>query len=322
MDRSTTTIHQYDLSVMHNMIFNIDIICGMAVSLLCVVYAALKQLNNIKQSVANEHAMRASRQLRIQREVKLAKRAKRPQVADAKIVTSLLGYSPFDCVPLTRFQPIINNTECVFAKNSCIWAGPHRWDECLSLPQNVTQCLPALSLFVERLVWQREALDGFLVEIRGDWTSVEQFGRAVGHALHTLSEGDQARPMELPICTKRRSVNSPRWVFEFGSASFFVTTFSSIYPRNHSRHSFDADSRSGFILLQPELSFLRRNLPPDSPTTHDPPRNIRDTIRLQFRKGGQPYYIPETVHFPLAHQIVKHIPDDGSRVFDWWSPET
>jgi hypothetical protein len=64
-------------------------------------------------------------------------------------VFSALGFSPDDekLQSLRNFQPIKQNTACVFAKRSLLWGSPN-WVESLSLEQNAMRIAPALKLFM------------------------------------------------------------------------------------------------------------------------------------------------------------------------------
>jgi len=106
------------------------------------------------------------------------------------------------------------------------------------------------------------------------------------------------------------------WRFRFAGADFFVTTFAPCYPPTSSRYAFGANY--AFVLLQPELSFLRHNLPDDTPVTLDPPETIRDKTRLAFLGAGRGYHIPPTIKYPPAEHIVKPLKDDGKTVIHWW----
>jgi hypothetical protein len=83
------------------------------------------------------------------------------------------------------------------------------------------------------------------------------------------------------------------WYFEFGGESIFVTTFAPCYKSDSSRYCFledNGDPSSCFILLQPELSFAKKNIGEETPDTNwDDPQTIRDKIRCEFKKHGRSY---------------------------------
>jgi hypothetical protein len=142
--------------------------------------------------------------------------------------------------------------------------------------------------------------------------------------------------------------SSTRWHFRFLGEPFFVTCFAPCYPsRGHARYMFteeaearvrrhedeagdnDADAATiaclrefkskCYILLQPELSFLVRNLSADTPHTEwDAPRTERDRIRVAFRKAQRGYLIPWQVAYPSAYHIVPPLDPFSGDVVAWW----
>lgn len=131
----------------------------------------------------------------------------------------------------------------------------------------------------------------------------------------------------------QKGINKRGWVFEFNRVTFFITTFAPFYPESHSRFSFGAENC--YILLQPEVSFARHDLGPDTPrsmTEWDNPKTPRDRIRCAFRNAGRAYRIPEKLGVPLAHEIIRPIRDYGGNqgedydvkddVVDWWQYRT
>lgn len=121
-------------------------------------------------------------------------------------------------------------------------------------------------------------------------------------------------------------IGQRRWVFEVGcglserpSTTFFVTTLSPFYPASSPRRSLDPDW--SFVLLQPEISFARHDLPPDhgsdsraSPTGRD----IRDRIRDAFRAAGKPYHVQCPTESVMAHQVVRPPDKLSNDVVEWW----
>jgi hypothetical protein len=142
--------------------------------------------------------------------------------------------------------------------------------------------------------------------------------------------------------------SSTRWHFRFLGEPFFVTCFAPCYPsRGHARYMFteeaearvrrhedeasdnDADAAAMsclrefkskcYILLQPELSFLVRNLSADTPHTEwDAPRTERDRIRVAFRRAQRGYLIPSQVAYPSAYHIVPPLDPFSGDVVSWW----
>lgn len=106
------------------------------------------------------------------------------------------------------------------------------------------------------------------------------------------------------------------WVFEFSKITFFISTFLPIYNENHSRFTFGV--KECFILLQPEVSFLAKNLTPDTPQTNwTNPITVRDKIRVAFKNSNKQYLIRNTVNYPMAHDMIKPI-DNNELVIKWW----
>ena len=161
-----------------------------------------------------------------------------------------------------------------------------------------------------------EKLDGFCIDIDDDLArkgSPEEFGEFVRKMLLALADLDPSGENMMRV----NYIGSRGWRFRFNRTDFFVTSFAPCYPETSSRYSFGANR--AFLLLQPELSFLRHGLPPDSAHTNwDRPENIRDKTRVAFRDAGRAYHIPKTTKYPMAEHIVKPLKDDGVSVVRWW----
>lgn len=224
-----------------------------------------------------------------------------------------LGYNPRTSAAVQHFRPIVMGTNCLFAKNSKL-CGAKDWDPSLSLEDNVKASIPGLTAFLK--VALSAHYDGFVFEIVGKehGESVEAFGDAVRRVLLTLSDNDPNGAN----CMRKSYIDKRGWCFEFARDTMFVTTFSPCFPSNHSRYGFGCTS--SFVLLQPEYSFAWHNLESDTPHTNwDNPTSIRDKIRVEFRKHGRDYEIPESIYYPPALHIVRPL-----RVTDppvpWWRP--
>ena len=84
-------------------------------------------------------------------------------------------------------------------------------------------------------------------------------------------------------------------------------------------HPLRGFEHSCFVLFQPELSFLRHNLSPDTPHTNwEAPRSERDRIRVAFHKAGRAYVIPNSISYPAAHYIVPPLQAFSGQVLRWW----
>jgi len=276
------------------------------------------------------------------------------------------SYDPANCLALQHFQPVVKNSRCLFAKAARVW-GSRDYNENWSLEENVRASAP---MFLQMLLrGDKEGLDGFVFEVRGDKFAVsttssddhpndnssrgshDDDGDGGGGGSARASEGGVyalADATRRVLCTlsdcdpkgegsaRKRYVGDKAWHFVFAGRPVFVTTFAACYAANHSRHAYGAGDHGGhdngdgtcppsysnsvFILLQPESSFLRHDLPPDTPHTKwegGPGATIRDRIRISFRSTGQEYDIPDTTHYPASEHIVK--PQwRGGEVVRWW----
>ncbi|CAE7566387.1 unnamed protein product [Symbiodinium natans] len=171
------------------------------------------------------------------------------------------------------------------------------------LAVNVALCLPRLLRFC-LMVKQGAALDGFVFEVRGACycSDLGSFALTVRRVLMGISAGDPSGTDCFNAGIDRRG-----WYFQFAREPFFVTTFAPCYGSSHPRYQYNQHSESCFILLQPEESFLRHDLPPDKPrsaTNWEQPVDVRDRIRANFRRHGREYRIPETTSYPPADFIV------------------
>lgn len=159
-------------------------------------------------------------------------------------------------------------------------------------------------------------LDGFLIHMSGSvfGSDVDSFAKGFCRLLESLvAHNPDGRNC---MAVSDDEIDSPKWVFEFNRATYFITTFAPFYPSNHSRFSHQVDEC--FVLLQPEISFARHNLPADTPHTEwKEPKTIRDRIRVQFKQAGREYLIRNTVNYPMSHDMIKPIEIDGPLIC-WW----
>lgn len=158
-------------------------------------------------------------------------------------------------------------------------------------------------------------LDGYLVQLSGDQfgSEVDLFAQVFCQLLETLAEND---PSGKNCLADGINIDSPKWVFEFNRVTFFITTFAPVYPPTHSRYTHEVNEC--FVLFQPEISFARHNLPPDTPKTNwDQPQTVRDRIRVQFRASSRDYLIRDTVNYPMSHDIVKPMGINDPPI-EWW----
>ena len=127
-----------------------------------------------------------------------------------------------------------------------------------------------------------EALDGFCIALPSDG-GPETLGRRVRTILTALSDVDPAQEG----IVRKILLDKRGWRFRFARADYLVTCFAPCYPSTSSRYAFGVEA--AFLLLQPEISFARHQLPPDTPITADPPQTIRDKTRWTYRKAGRAY---------------------------------
>ena len=72
------------------------------------------------------------------------------------------------------------------------------------------------------------------------------------------------------------------------------------------------------VNLVHQVSFLWRNLSPDTPhTNYANPRSIRDRIRAAYLAAGRPYHVPATVNYPTAHHVIP-VALPGEEHVAWW----
>lgn len=169
------------------------------------------------------------------------------------------------------------------------------------------------------MIGSKMRLDGFVFELPGNeyGHDIHKFAEGVRRVLKHLSDKDPAKVH----CMNKSYVANIGWFFEFNKEPIFVTTFAPCYPSIHSRYAFGADN--AFILLQPMYSFAIHDVGKDTPLTNwDNPKTVRDKIRVAFKENGQPYYVRNTVYYPMAHDIVKPLVEGPEYdVIEWWKSD-
>lgn len=219
-----------------------------------------------------------------------------------------LDYDPTNCKALKRFETCKNSSPCLFAKTARLWGSPEYRRE-LSLEENCELMIPALLVFFSRVEDAGQDWDGFLIEVRGlqHCNDVLAFSGTVRTVLNSIGEND---PSGLN-CAKMASISSPSWYYSFCNVPIFVTTFAPFYDSSSSRHMGELtaeNSDSCFILLQPEISFLRHKIGADTPHTNwSNPVTIRDKIRVNFRAKNKSYYIPSSTSYAVSEHIVHSV---------------
>ena len=217
---------------------------------------------------------------------------------------------------LQSFAPIQKSTQCPFAKAAKLWGGLLTTGTSISIEDQADCHVPSLIQFCE-MIARGKPLDGFCIEIDDEMARTgdpEEFGQCVRRMLAAISAQDPSGEDVM----KASYIHRPGWRFRFAKVDFFVTTFAPCYPKTSSRFGFGSDR--AFILLQPEVSFLRHKLPADSAETNwEHPQTIRDKTRVAFKNAGRPYNIPETTAYPMVEHVVKPICDDGKNVVRWWT---
>lgn len=231
-----------------------------------------------------------------------------------------LDYDPVnDNRTLELFSPIKRGTECPFAKGSKLWGAKEvislHVDPKTSIEEQGKDIAVALEEFT-RQSKNGKSLDGFCIALdspNGD--GPESLGKCIRRVLTALADEDPSGEN----CMRVNYIPQRGWRFRFNKADFFVTTFAPFYPNTSSRYAFGC--QHAFVLLQPELSFARHDLPKDTALTNwGDPVTIRDRTRIAFRDAGRSYYIPSTTNYPMAEHIVKPLTEDDSatRVVRWW----
>lgn len=226
-----------------------------------------------------------------------------------------------------RFGDIRRRTHCLFAARAEVWGNDWLEEPCgrgaddgAVLAANVALSIPRFYRFCLE-VKAGKALDAFVFEARGPCygSDLNSFAATVRSILAGFSALDPAG-MD---CMRKNYIGRRGWYYEFARESFFVTSFAPCYPANHPRYQFEEHPDSCFVLLQPEESFLRHDLPPDRPrsaTNWEEPADVRDRIRVNFRQHGREYRIPETVSYPPAEFIVPPLDVHDTPVQFWLPP--
>eukprot|EP00931_Biecheleriopsis_adriatica_P036094 TRINITY_DN20803_c0_g1_i1.p1 TRINITY_DN20803_c0_g1~~TRINITY_DN20803_c0_g1_i1.p1 ORF type:complete len:380 (-),score=34.84 TRINITY_DN20803_c0_g1_i1:29-1099(-) len=232
-----------------------------------------------------------------------------------------------DAQAVQRFDSVRHRVQCVFASKAHLWGNDWSEEACGArgdsspealLSANVSRCMPRLLRFCLE-VRRGAPLDGFVFEVRGSAYGADlvSFSRTVRRVLTTLSAGDPTGA----DCMRRGSIDRKSWYFQFAREPLFVTTFAPCYPSSNPRYQFGQVPDSCFVLLQPEESFLRHDLPADKPrsaTNWDSPSDVRDRIRSNFRRHGREYRIPETTSYPPAEFIVPPLDALRSPPVQFW----
>ena len=232
------------------------------------------------------------------------------------------AYSQLNLNPcLQNFSVIKRSTQCPFAKAAKLWGAVLMGE--VSGSQTIEEQgqahAEALTEFTIRVA-NGERLDGFCIQLddpSARTAEVESFGQVVRRMLTALSDADPAEENVMQLS----SVEEKGWRFRFNRMDFFATTFAPCYPKTSSRYTFGC--KHAFVLLQPEISFLLHNLPPDTPHTEwEEPLTIRDKTRVAFRNALRPYHIPSTTRYAMAEHIVKPLEDSGQSIVRWWIPRS
>ncbi|CAF1198906.1 unnamed protein product [Rotaria sp. Silwood1] len=214
-----------------------------------------------------------------------------------------------------EFHQIQNKSDCIFAKRARFW-NAHHWLENVSIEENCERLLPSFILFCAFV--KDISLDGYLIEITHNHltATLEDFGQVFKQILRFLSDHDPVKRHCMNVTPSR--IGQTGWVFEFDRVTFFITTFTPHYPETHPRYAHGSKNYC-HILFQPELSFLRHDLPDDTPETNwKEPVTSRDKIRVAFRKHGREYPIRPTIYYPPAHDMIRPLSNDLEDIVEWW----
>jgi hypothetical protein len=219
----------------------------------------------------------------------------------------MLGHCDFETSEGSmRFNAVRQKTHCLFAARAHVWGNDWEEDEFGgdALSANIVRCLPRFYRFCLE-VHAGRALDAFVFELRGSRyaTDVTTFAKNVQRVLTEISDADPADAK----CMRKSYIGRRGWYFQFAREPLFITTFAPCYTSSHPRYQFGMHPESCFVLFQPEESFLRHDIPSDRPrseTDWDAPKDIRDRIRVNFKRNGREYLIPEVTQYPPANFIV------------------
>ncbi|CAF2054001.1 unnamed protein product [Rotaria magnacalcarata] len=214
-----------------------------------------------------------------------------------------------------EFHQIQKKSNCIFAKRARCWTAPH-WLGNISIDDN---CERQLTSFIVFCAFVKDiSIDGYVIEIPHNHATatIEDFGRIFKQILRFLSDHDPAKRHCMNVSPSRIGQNG--WVFEFYRITFFITTFTPHYPETHPRYSHGFNNYC-HILFQPELSFLRHNLPDDTPDTNwIEPITSRDKTRVAFRDHGREYPIRPTIYYPPSHDMIRPLSNDLADIVEWW----
>lgn len=221
-----------------------------------------------------------------------------PAASSRADLATLFGYDPTKAggnSTLARFQKIKHSSECPFARSAKLWGGNPAGG---SLEEQAKGNAQSLTEFVNRSNAGAK-LDGFCIELEHRAAregGPEQLGACVCRVLQSLSGVDPAGE----ALVQANCIGSRGWRFRFNKADFFVTTFAPCYPASSSRYAHGC--RRAFLLLQPEASFLRHDLPFDTPDTNwEAPKTVRDKTRVAFRKRDEATIFPKR---PSTLQLI------------------
>lgn len=231
------------------------------------------------------------------------KKRKKQKHKSIKSVNSWFAAKGIDV--LHRFQPV-RQTNCVFAEKAKLWAAPG-FDGDLDY---YTKFFVADCLLVFSAICDNEELDGFVIEIPKEYCQSEMtFATSVNQILKTLAS---ISPSGKDCMANPESVDRKGWIFEFNSVTFFITSFAPFYPPTHCRFGFGI--KHGYILLQPEVSFLRNGVPFSSTSDHEKRTNIRRHISEAFRKADRPFRFVN----PTASAAEYVVLDSNGNSVSWW----
>lgn len=212
-------------------------------------------------------------------------------------------------------RQVCQKSSCLFAKRARVMASVD-WDDGISFAENITKNVRPFKIFLQAI--ESMGMDGFAFKVPNRYAKNErQLGESVLRIFRALIAHDPSSH----DCLDNNFVHKEGWTFSFDFEPFFVTTFATFYPIEHSRYC----QEGTFVLFQPERSFYEKKLPADH-GIHDTIQTIRDRIRHNFAKHGQPYYVPASPIYPASHHIVKPMKDteemysgDAPGVVKWWA---
>lgn len=207
--------------------------------------------------------------------------------------------------PENRFNRLVQATCCPFAKTARTALCP-TWEPSRGAQQNIVTVVRWLDDFVAHA--EQNELDLLVIEIRA-----VRYTRTLGSFVRLfrriLFEAAKRDPLRTEPLTN--GIESLEWDFEYRGTPFFIPVFAPFYPDSHTRWS--RDSKSAFILFQPDHSFGRRGINSRSPHRG----RVTEQSRRRCVRAGHQYNVDLISGTPKAVRYIHPIDPFGTPV-RWW----